>query len=158
MKPKSQRDLVAGLLFVVVGLAFAWGSTEYEFGNAANPGPGYFPFGLGVLLALLGGFTLFKAMSIETRDGERIGSIGWRPLLIIPAAIVFFAFALPRLGLPLTVALVTFGVSFSTTDVRPLQSVMVAVGLAVFCTAVFIGGLNLNLPVKPAPLSSWGIA
>lgn len=158
MRAKSQRDLVAGLLFVVTGVAFAWGSTAYEFGNAANPGPGYFPFGLGVILALLGGLVLFKAMSVETADGEPIGAIGWRPLLVVVGAILLFALALPRLGLPLSVALVSFLVGFASNESRPLELLALSAGLAVFCALVFIQGLRLNLPLWPLPLSTWGLS
>lgn len=158
MRAKSQRDLVAGLLFVVTGVAFAWGATAYEFGSAANPGPGYFPFGLGVILALLGGLVLFKAMSVETADGEPIGSIGWRPLLVVVGAILLFALALPRLGLPLSVALVSFGVGFASNESRPLELLALSAGLAVFCALVFIQGLRLNLPMWPQPLATWGLS
>ena len=48
----------SGLMFVAVGLGFAWGATEYSFGTSARPGPGYFPFGLGILMAVLGGAVL----------------------------------------------------------------------------------------------------
>mgnify|MGYP000299459548 CR=1 FL=1 len=53
MKIKSQKDFWSGLMFVVVGIAFSWGATSYSFGSSARPGPGYFPFGLGILLAAL---------------------------------------------------------------------------------------------------------
>jgi hypothetical protein len=52
VKIKSQRDFWSGLMFIGVGLAFAWGATNYSFGSSARPGPGYFPFGLGILMAL----------------------------------------------------------------------------------------------------------
>lgn len=158
MRAKSRRDLVAGLLFVFTGVAFAWGATVYDFGDSANPGPGYFPFGLGVILALLGALLLFKAMTIETGDGEPIGAIGWRPLLVVVASILVFAFALPRLGLPLAVALVSFVVSFATTESRAWESALLSAGLAVFSALVFIKGLSLNLPLWPAPLSAWGLS
>ena len=47
MKIKSQKDFWSGLMFIVVGIGFAWGATNYSFGSSARPGPGYFPFGLG---------------------------------------------------------------------------------------------------------------
>ena len=75
MKIKSQRDFVSGLLFLVLGVAFAWGATEYSFGNSARPGPGYFPFGLGILLAILGGLVLFKALTLESEGGDPISSV-----------------------------------------------------------------------------------
>ena len=54
MKIKSERDFWSGLMFLAIGIAFAWGATTYSFGSSARPGPGYFPFGLGILLAVLG--------------------------------------------------------------------------------------------------------
>ena len=53
MKIKSQKDCVAGLMFMGVGTAFAWGATTYNIGTGARMGPGYFPLILGILL---GGF------------------------------------------------------------------------------------------------------
>jgi hypothetical protein len=54
MKIKSQKDFWSGLMFIAVGVGFAWGATNYSFGSSARPGPAYFPFGLGVLLAIMG--------------------------------------------------------------------------------------------------------
>ena len=54
MKIKSQKDFWAGLMFIVVGLGFSYGALEYNFGSSARPGPAYFPFGLGLLLGILG--------------------------------------------------------------------------------------------------------
>ena len=47
-------DVVAGGIFVALGLAFAIGARGYELGTAFRMGPGYVPLVLGGLLALLG--------------------------------------------------------------------------------------------------------
>lgn len=156
MRPKSQRDLFAGLFFVVVGVGFAYASTQYDFGTSSNPGPGYFPFGLGTLLAVLGALVLFKAMSVEAPDGEPIGPIGWRPLLVVVASIVLFALALPRLGLPLGVGLTALLASRAMRGTRWVEALLLSSALAAFCTAVFVFALKLNLPLWPIPLSRWG--
>ena len=49
MKIKSQKDFFAGLMFMGVGAAFAWGATTYNVGTGARMGPGYFPLLLGIL-------------------------------------------------------------------------------------------------------------
>ncbi|WP_343626223.1 tripartite tricarboxylate transporter TctB family protein [Roseateles puraquae] len=149
MKIKSQRDFVSGLLFLVVGVAFAWGATEYSFGTSARPGPGYFPFGLGILLALLGALVLFKALTLESEGGDPIGDIAWRPLLIIVAAVAVFGLALPRLGLIVTLPLLITlsalaGKEFHWRDVL-ISSVVLTVG----SWALFILGLKLTIPVWP---------
>jgi hypothetical protein len=149
MKIKSQRDFCSGLMFLVIGAAFAWGSMEYSFGSSARPGPGYFPFGLGILLALLGGFVLFKALTLESDGGDPIGPIAWRPLLVIVLSIAVFGLALPRLGLvctlPLTVLLSSLaGREFHWRDVL-ISSVLLTAG----SWALFILGLKLTIPVWP---------
>ena len=52
MNIKSQKDFFAGLMFMGVGTAFAWGATTYSIGTGARMGPGYFPLILGILLAI----------------------------------------------------------------------------------------------------------
>jgi len=155
VRPKSERDFVAGLLFMLTGGAFAWGALSYGFGSANNPGPGYFPFGLGAMLVLLGGFLVFRSLTVETDGREPIGRIAWRPLLAVVLAIAGFALGLPRLGLPLTVGLVVFGVSFASDEARWPSALALAAFLALFCSLVFVAGLGLNLPLWPAPLSAW---
>ena len=73
MKIKSQKNFWSGLMFVAVGIGFAWGATNYNFGSSARPGPAYFPFGLGILQALLGAFLLFESLVVETEGGDPNG-------------------------------------------------------------------------------------
>ena len=152
MKLKSQRDFWSGLLFVVAGLAFSWAATGYGFGSSAQPGPGLLPFGLGLLLALLGGLILFKSLAIESEAGEPFGRIAWRPLLLIPAAAVLFGYALPRLGLFITVPALAWIGLLAAGPVRWRLAVPVAVSLTVGCWLVFIWGLKLPLALWPMGL------
>lgn len=153
MKIKSQRDFWSGLLFLLVGLAFAWGATEYNFGSSAKPGPGYFPFGLGVLLALLGGLVLFKAVTIESPDGDPVGAIAWRPLLIIVGAIALFGLALPRLGLVVTLPLLIFVSSLAGDEFHWKDALISAVVLTAGSWVIFVWGLKLTIPVWPVFLA-----
>ena len=50
----SRDDLLAGGVFVALGVAFAVGATRYDLGSALNMGPGYVPLALGLVLAVLG--------------------------------------------------------------------------------------------------------
>lgn len=149
MKIKSQRDFWSGLLFLAVGLGFAWGATEYSFGTSAQPGPGYFPFGLGVLLALLGALVLFKALTLESEGGDPVGAIAWRPLLVILAAITVFAIALPRLGLAAALPLTIVLSSLASNEFRWRDVLISCVVLTVGCWALFIVGLKLPIPLWP---------
>src|SRR4051812_12324310 len=103
MRIKSQKDFFAGLMFLVVGIAFAWGATSYTIGEGARMGPGYFPLVLGILLSLIGLFVTFEALVVETEDGEKIGSAAWKPLVFIIASNLIFGICLgglPKIGIP----------------------------------------------------------
>ncbi|HEY0956391.1 MAG TPA: tripartite tricarboxylate transporter TctB family protein [Roseateles sp.] len=153
MKIKSQRDFWSGLLFLAAGLGFAWGATEYSFGTSAQPGPGYFPFGLGVLLALLGALVLFKALTLESEGGDPIGKIAWRPLLVILAAITLFGLSLPRLGLICTLPLTILLSSLASQEFRWRDVLFSSVVLTAGSWALFILGLKLTIPVWPIYLN-----
>ena len=75
MQIKSQKDFFAGLMFSVIGGAFAIGATTYNVGEGARMGPGYFPLMLGVVLALIGVFVVFESLVVATADGEKVVSV-----------------------------------------------------------------------------------
>lgn len=149
MKIKSQRDFWSGLMFVLVGVGFALGSMAYTFGSSARPGPAYFPFGLGVCLAILGGMVLFKGLTIESEGGDPIGAIAWRPLLVVVLAIVLFGVALPRLGMVLTLPLLITVVSLASEEFRWRDALLSSVVLTIGSWVIFIWGLKLTIPVWP---------
>jgi hypothetical protein len=149
MKIKSQRDFCAGLLFLLVGVVFAWGATEYAFGSSAQPGPGYFPFGLGLLLAVLGSLLLFKALTLESEGGDPIGAIAWRPLLAIVGAVVMFGLLLPRLGLACTLPLLIAMSPLASREFHWRDVLLSSVVLTVGSWALFIWGLKLSIPLWP---------
>ena len=81
MNIKSQKDFFSGLFYTVAGAAFAYGATNYTVGTGARMGPGYFPLLLGILLAVIGAFVIFKSLTVETQDGDKIGAWAWNCLL-----------------------------------------------------------------------------
>jgi hypothetical protein len=137
-------------MFIVVGGAFAIGALNYRFGSSAVPGPGFFPFGLGVLLAAMGGLITFESLTIETDDGEPIGSFAWKPLLIILGAVVLFGFSLPRLGMVISLPMLVIISAYASEEHTWLGSIINAVVLTVMSWAIFVLGLKLTIPLWPA--------
>jgi hypothetical protein len=150
MKIKSQKDFWSGLMFVAVGLGFAWGATNYSFGSSARPGPAYFPFGLGVLMAIMGALVWFSSITIETEDGDPIGSIAWKPLVIITGSVVMFGFLLPKLGLLISLPLLIIVSALAGDEFHWKDSVISVVVLTLGSWLIFIKGLNLVLPLWPS--------
>lgn len=154
MKIKSQKDFWSGLMFIAVGIGFAWGATNYSFGTSARPGPGYFPFGLGVLLAVLGAMVLFKALTLEVEGGDRIGAWAWRPLAIIVISVAGFGFILPRLGMIASLPLLVIVSAMAGDEFHWKDAVVNAIVLTVGSWLIFIYGLKLTIPLWPSFLAS----
>jgi len=150
VKIKSQRDFWAGLMFLVVGLAFAWGATNYNFGQSARPGPGYFPFGLGVLLAALGAIVLFKALTIETTDGDPVGGFAWKPLLYIVGTVTLFGWTLPHLGMFIALPVLVVIAARAGDEFHWGEVLLNAAILTAGSWVIFIWGLNLTIPLWPS--------
>lgn len=158
MKIKSERDFVSGLMFIIIGVAFAWGATNYNIGQAARMGPGYFPLMLGVVLAILGSIVLFQSLVVETEDGQKIGKIAWRPLVFIVGANVIFGILLggvPALGIPaMGLIVATYGVvlvaSQAGNQFRIKEVLILATILAALSYLAFIKVLKLQFPVWPS--------
>ena len=150
MKIKSQRDFWSGLMFVAVGLAFAWGATNYNFGASARPGPGYFPFGLGVLLALLGASVLFKALTIEAEGGDPIGAFAWKPLSYIVGCVAVFGWVLPHLGMWIALPLLVVSAALAGDEFHWGEALVNAAILTAGSWVIFIWGLKLTIPLWPS--------
>ena len=155
---KSQKDFFSGLLFMVVGIAFAWGATSYKVGDGARMGPGYFPLLLGVLLTVLGGIITFKAMVIETEDGDKIGSWAWKPVFFIIAANLLFgvllgglpSIKLPAMGMIAAIYALTLVAALAGEEFKLKEVLGLATVLAVLSYLTFIVLLKLQFPVWPA--------
>ena len=154
MQIKSQKDFWSGLMFIVTGLGFAWGAMNYSFGSAARPGPGYFPFGLGILLAILGAVIALKALTVPTKDGDPIGAVAWRPLALIVGAVVVFGLVLPKLGLILSLPLLVLIASYAGDEFHLGEVAINSVILTAFSWAIFIWGLGLTIPLWPSFLGA----
>ena len=154
---KSQKDFFSGLMFAIIGGGFAWGATSYSVGTGARMGPGYFPLLLGILLAILGAFTIFYSLVEHTEDGDKVGKFVWRPIVYVLGANVAFGIllaGLPSLGVPalgLIVAIFALVIIASKAgDVFDLKEVLLlAAVLSAGSYLAFIMLLKLQMPVWP---------
>jgi len=140
-------------MFVVVGVVFAVGATNYPMGSSAKPGAGYFPLILSVLMAILGAIVLFKSLTIETEGGDPIGSIAWRPLIVIVVAITVFGLSINRLGMLLSVPILILITSLAGDEFKWLGVAINAVVLTAFSWLIFVYGLKLTIPLWPTFLA-----
>ena len=157
MNIKSQRDFFSGLMFMGVGVAFAWGATTYNVGEGARMGPGYFPLMLGILMAILGALVTFKALVVESEGGDKIGKWAWTPLVFIILANLAFGVllgGLPSIGLPpmgmiAAIYALTFISSMAEAGWKFKNTFILATVLAIGSYVAFVLVLKLQFAVWP---------
>ncbi len=158
MNIKNQKDFFAGLMFMGVGVAFAWGATSYNVGTGARMGPGYFPLMLGVLMAVIGAAITFTSLVVETVGGGKIGKWAWKPLFYVIAANVVFGVLLaglpsikfPAFGLIVAIYALTFIASMAEAGWKFKTTLILATVLAVGSYLAFVVALKLQFPVWPS--------
>ena len=149
MKIKSGRDFWSGLIFTGVGAAFAAGAASYGFGTASEPGPGYLPYGLGIVLALLGLLVTVKSLSIANPCDEPVGQIAWRPLLLVLGSLALFAFLLPRAGMFISLPILVITSALAGDEFQLGEVLASAAVLTMGSWLIFIKGLGVAIPLLP---------
>ena len=146
MKPdlRNNKDFLAGLLFLVIGVLAMYFARDYPMGLAARMGPGYFPMVLGGLLCLFGLYVMIRG--IRTSEPVR-GEWGWRPLGLITLSIVVFGFTMEKLGLVPALMLLFFIAALAGREFRFKEVLLLAVLMSAFAAAVFVYGLQLPYPL-----------
>ena len=144
---RSPRDFCAGLIFLFFGVLAAYIARDYPMGSAVRMGPGYFPYILGILLALLGVVICLKGLVVH---GERIESASLRALLLVLGAVGVFAGTIESAGIVIATTLLV-GIGAAASPESRLREVAV---LVVFLLAVAVGVFTyaLGLPFKIFPV------
>jgi len=130
-------DVLAGALFLLVGIGVFIIAGQYPVGDAARMGPGYFPRLLGGLLAVLGSVVLAGSWRKPGATGDRGLLLAWAGIPLFWAVLAGFGRAgLSGLDLALASLLALCGYVS-----RPLFWVLA--GVALFALLLDAGGLVL---------------
>ena len=143
MKLRLSTDLATGALFIALGgFAIIYGS-RYAVGTTARMGPGYFPMLISSALVLVGAVLVGRALHSA---GDALGTIRWRPLVLILVGVLSFGFLIDRAGLLAAGILLIVASRLADRELRPIETAILAIGLTLATGAIFLYGLGL--PIK----------
>ncbi len=139
----ARKDLLSGAVFTGFGLAFAITSTTYEVGSPLRMGPGFFPLVLGVFLVVLGVSIAVKGFIAG--EGGEIGTVPWRSLGLLLAAILFFGFTVRDLGLAPALFVTVLLAGLAGRSPRLIPALVIAASLTALSVLIFVYILQLRL-------------
>jgi NADH:ubiquinone oxidoreductase subunit 2 (subunit N) len=146
IKISNRKDFYAGLIFLFFGILTLAINRSYPMGTAARMGPGFFPFLLGIVVALLG--FLIAARSLMGKV-EEVQPLAMRPLVLVLGAVVAFAILIQPLGLLLGVLALVVISSLGGPEWRLRDVVILYFVLAAMAVGLFVYGLGLPFKVWP---------
>ncbi|ANN76699.1 tripartite tricarboxylate transporter TctB family protein [Bordetella flabilis] len=149
MQLRNKQDFWSGAMFIALGLGFAWQATSYQMGTAARMGPGYFPFWLGIVLALLGAIVLMGSLMPKATE-THIDRFDWRVVFLVIGSVVLYGVVLKFLGVYLSVFLLVVISSLASHEFNWKVAAANGIFLVVFVYLAFIKGLGLIFPLWPS--------
>jgi len=148
MQLRNRQDFWSGVMFIALGLGFAWQASSYQMGTAARMGPGYFPFWLGIVLALLGAIVLLGSLSKKAHETHVEFRLAH--LFLVVGSVVLYGFILKPLGIYLSVFILVVVSSLASHEFSLKVAVANAIFLVVFSYLAFVKGLGLIFPLWPS--------
>lgn len=144
MALRNPKDLVTGIVYLVIGTAFLFLSRDYKLGTAVKMGPAFFPLILSVLLMLIGVVSIIRGI---LRPGSRISGITIRGMLIVFLSTAAFGMLLRGAGLIIALPVLVIGSATASSRFDLKYSAALAAGLCAFCWLVFLKGLGVPIPL-----------
>ena len=145
--PTRLGELIAAAALFASGLFFVWQSASLPFGRVGLPGPGFFPFVLGIVLSALAlaiGVQIWR----EHPADEHI-ALGHRDVLIVFAALIGTCLGFERLGAYASLGLFTAVCLVLVARMSLVRAVLSAALGMVAVWAVFNVALGVVLPTGP---------
>jgi len=144
-----KKDIFSGLFWLLFGIYFTIKSYSFGLGEWGRPGPGYFPFGAGLLFGILSLSVFVKALrrvapsEISIQSSERLH---WQNIVLIMSGMLAYILLLKRIGFVLcTFLLVVLSIRVIAKE-RWFNSIITALAIALAFHLFFNILLNVQLP------------
>lgn len=142
---RNQKDFYSGLLFILFGAAFMWIAQDYNFGTARRMGPAFFPVILSGILIAIGIAIAVRGVAVPD---EPMRGFTLKGLVLVIVGTLLFGFLVRSAGVPVATAGLVALSAFASRRFNWKPTLVLAIGMAVFCTVVFIYALGLPMPVR----------
>ena len=148
---RGNVDFYCGLLLLSISALAIWLVSDLDIGTAGEMGPAYFPL---AVASILGAMSLFMLVKGFLRDGQPVAHFEIRPLFLILLSFGVFGVVIAHGGLVLAILAQVAVAHFASPETKILESILFALGLAVFSAVLFVYLLGIPVSLFPAGVLS----
>ncbi len=143
-----QREITSSLFWLVIGLILTIWSATYPIGEVSQPGTGFLPLGLGILLIIFAGVLLIRA--VRSSAGERVSvrliPKRWLNLSITMVVLLAAVFLFESIGYMITFFSIALVLPLLAGQITFKRSFIFAVCSAAGVYIIFVWLLKQPLP------------
>jgi hypothetical protein len=144
----KSRDQLSGLFWLALAIFVCAESSQVTVGTFHSPGPGFFPFWLGILLGAFSILLLLK--NLLSKEKEKIGSVwkaaNWGRVLLVPLSLFAYALLLPKLGYLLSTSGLMILLFVAIERRKIWMDILIAVTVVLVSYLIFHLWLGVSLP------------
>jgi len=146
----NKRDLIPGIIWLIIGAALTIGAYQLKLGQIKNTGPGMMPFILGIIMIFLAAPMILLALKdlTQRRESETDlwAEVDLRRIGAVIATLVIYGFVFERLGFTLTSLVGLFLFFKAVSGEKTIRALTYSVVTVLFLYLLFIMALNTQMP------------
>ncbi|OGP55224.1 MAG: hypothetical protein A2162_06500 [Deltaproteobacteria bacterium RBG_13_52_11b] len=130
------KNLMSGMFWLALGVLFSIWSTTYHIGSITQPGPGFLPLILGILIVVFSLIILGQGWKADPAKEKEVSfslPAGWKKIAYVILVLLFTTFSFEPLGYLITVflliALLMLGKEWRSLRKAVLTAFLTALGV-----------------------------
>lgn len=152
----KRKEAISGIVLLSFSIAISYQASRYPFGTVSKVGPGFVPFYLGIVLAVLSIIILIKTIFKSKEEGSPAEDASvkrkFARVFLVFFSMVAYAFLIDKLGFPITTFLFTLALFKFIESYGWFSSTLGALGTSLGNYLIFDLWLQCQFPK-----GFWGI-
>jgi len=152
----KRKETISAIVLLTFSVAISYQASHYPFGTVSKVGPGFVPFYLGIVLAVLSIIILIKTILRSKEEGcpagDALGKRKFIRVFLVFFSMVAYAFLIEKLGFPITTFLFTLVLFKFIESYGWVSSTLGALGTSIGNYLIFDLWLQCQFPK-----GFWGI-
>jgi len=146
-----KKDLLSSIFWLLFGIYFTIESYRTDLGGWGRPGPGYFPFGAGLLFGIVSLWVLLSTLRKKTNEmpGGSPAKFQWHNIVLILVGMLAYILLFRKVGFLLCTFLLVVLFIRLVSHRTWFNSIVVALSITVAFYLFFDILLNAQLPMGP---------